>query len=79
VLVKVCSGASVDRYESSKSRTTVVNLFHTPEKTNTTGHQLHNETNVYYEDEDEDDDTYEDDYLSGDYDLSKPKGSVASF
>ncbi|KAK9955575.1 hypothetical protein ABG768_015439 [Culter alburnus] len=68
VLLKVCSGASVDRYESGKPRTTVGNLFHTPEKTNTTGHQVHNGTNVYenYEDDDYDD-------LSGDYDLNVPR------
>ncbi|CAM4669595.1 hypothetical protein PO909_008247 [Leuciscus waleckii] len=73
VLLKVCSGASVDRYESGKLRTTVVNLFHTLEKTNTTGHQVHNETNVYRDDEDNE--NYEDDYLSGDYDddLNMPK------
>ncbi|KAK7143696.1 hypothetical protein R3I93_014757 [Phoxinus phoxinus] len=73
VLLKVCSGASVDRYESGKPRTTVVNLFHTLQKTNTTGHQVHNETNVYHDDDEEDDDNYEDDYLSGDYDLNVPR------
>lgn len=71
VLLKVCSGASMDRYESGSPRTTVVNLFHTLEKTNTTAHQLHNGTNVYDGDDDEDD--YEDDYLSGDYDLNVPR------
>lgn len=77
MLLKVCSGASVDRYESGKPRTTVVNLFHTPEKTNTTGHQVHNGTNVYeyYEDDDYD----EEDDLSGDYDLKLPRGKVATF
>lgn len=79
MLLKVCSGASVDRYESGKPRTTVVNLFHAPEKTNTADHQVHNETNVYHDDEDNE--NYEDDYLSGDYDgdLNVPKGRVASF
>lgn len=75
VLLKVCSGASVDRNESGKTRTTVVNFFHT--QTNTTGHLVHSETNVYHDDED--DDNYEDDYLSGDYDLNVPRGRVASF
>lgn len=69
VLLKVCSGASVDRNESGKTRTTVVNFFHT--QTNTTGHLVHSETNVYHDDED--DDNYEDDYLSGDYDLNVPR------
>ncbi|XP_067279036.1 heparin-binding EGF-like growth factor b [Pseudorasbora parva] len=69
VLLKVCGGASMDRYESGNPRTTVVDLFPTLEKTNTTGHQLHNGTNVHEEDED----YYEDDYLSGDYGLDVPK------
>ncbi|XP_077089550.1 heparin-binding EGF-like growth factor b [Siphateles boraxobius] len=76
VLLKVCSGASVDRYESGKPRTTVVNLFHTLEKKNTTGYQVHNETNVYHDDEY--DDNYEDDYLSGDYDLYTPKAAFST-
>uniref|UniRef100_A0A8C2CLN8 Proheparin-binding EGF-like growth factor n=2 Tax=Cyprinus carpio TaxID=7962 RepID=A0A8C2CLN8_CYPCA len=67
VLLKVCSGASVDRYESAIPRTTVVNLFHTLEKTNTTGHQVDRGTNVYEE-------YYDEDYdLSADYDSNQPR------
>ncbi|XP_026051686.1 proheparin-binding EGF-like growth factor [Carassius auratus] len=63
VLLKVCSGASVDRYESAKPRTTVDSLFHTLEKTNTTGHQVDRGTNDYDEDYD----------LSVDYDSNQPR------
>lgn len=74
MLIKVCSGASVDRYESAKPRTTVVNLFHTLEKTNTTEHQEDRGTNVY------EDDDYDEDYeLSVDYDSNQPRGRLASF
>lgn len=65
----------MDRYESAKPKTTVVNLFHTLEKTNTTGLQVDKETNVYEDYEDED----EYDYNSGDYDLYQPRGKIASF
>ncbi|XP_043077568.1 heparin-binding EGF-like growth factor b [Puntigrus tetrazona] len=66
VLLKVCSGASVDRYESAKPRTTMVNLFHTLEKANTTGHHLDRGTNV--------DEDYDEDYdLSVDYDSNEPR------
>ncbi|XP_016095862.1 proheparin-binding EGF-like growth factor [Sinocyclocheilus grahami] len=68
VLLKVCIGASVDRYESAKPRTTVVNLFHTLEKINTTEHQVDSGTIV-----DEDDDYDEDGHLSEDYDSNKPR------
>ncbi|XP_016377037.1 proheparin-binding EGF-like growth factor [Sinocyclocheilus rhinocerous] len=68
VLLKVCSGASVDRYESAKPRTTVVNLFHTLEKINTTEHQVDSGTIV-----DEDNDYDEDGYLSEDYDSNQPR------
>ncbi|XP_016336526.1 proheparin-binding EGF-like growth factor [Sinocyclocheilus anshuiensis] len=68
VLLKVCGGASVDRYESAKPRTTVVNLFHTLEKINTTEHQVDSGTIV-----DEDDDYDEDGYLSEDYDSNQPR------
>ncbi|XP_026090374.1 heparin-binding EGF-like growth factor b [Carassius auratus] len=69
VLLKVCSGASVDRYESAKPRTTVGNLFHTLEKINTTQHQVDSGTAV-----DEDDDDYDEDGdLSDDYDSNQPR------
>ncbi|XP_042566943.1 heparin-binding EGF-like growth factor b [Cyprinus carpio] len=71
VLLNVCSGASVDRYESAKPRTTVVNLFHTLEKINTTEHQVDSGTIVDEDDEDDDDD--EDGYLSDDYDSNQPR------
>lgn len=65
VLLKVCSGASVDRFESDKPRTTEVSLFHTSEKTNITGLQADNRTSVG-------DDDYEEDY-EGDYELNMPR------
>ncbi len=72
MLLKVCSGASVGRYESTKPRTTVVNLFHTLDKTNTTGHQVDRGANVY------EDDYYDEDYdLSVDYDSDQPRGRLA--
>ncbi|XP_016134113.1 proheparin-binding EGF-like growth factor [Sinocyclocheilus grahami] len=68
VLLKVCSGASVDRFESAKPRTTVVSLFHTLEKTNPTGQQVDRGTNVYEEHD------YDEDYdLSVDYDSNQPR------
>lgn len=70
VLLKVCSGASVDRFESDKPRTTEVSLFHTSEKTNITGLQADNRTSVG-------DDDYEEDY-EGDYELNMPRGRFFS-
>ncbi|KAI2651255.1 Proheparin-binding EGF-like growth factor [Labeo rohita] len=64
----------MDRYESAKPKTTVVNLFHTLEKTNTTGLQVDKETNVYEDYEDED----EYDYNSGDYDLYQPRVALST-
>ncbi|XP_059381439.1 proheparin-binding EGF-like growth factor [Carassius carassius] len=69
----VCSGASVDRYESAKHRTTMVILFHTLEKTNTAGHQVDRGTNLcgkYDDDEDYD--------LSVDYDSNQPRGNLSA-
>ncbi|XP_051960531.1 proheparin-binding EGF-like growth factor [Xyrauchen texanus] len=67
VLLKVCSSASLDRYESDKPRTTVVNLFHTFEETRTAGH--HEVDRGSHLDENE----LDDDYLSGDYELNQPR------
>ncbi|KAL1252807.1 hypothetical protein QQF64_017500 [Cirrhinus molitorella] len=74
VLLKVCSGASMDRYESAEPKTTVVTLFHTLEKANTTGLQVDRETNDYEDDVDED----EYDYNSGDYDLYQPRVALST-
>uniref|UniRef100_A0A8C1S342 Proheparin-binding EGF-like growth factor n=1 Tax=Cyprinus carpio TaxID=7962 RepID=A0A8C1S342_CYPCA len=53
---------------STKPRTTMVILFHTLEKTNTTGHQVDRGTNVYEKYD------YDEDYdLSGDYDSNQPR------
>lgn len=71
VLLKVCSGASVDRYESAKPRTTVVNFIHNLEETRTTEHQLDETLHV-------DDNEYDEDFISGDYELFQPRGKADS-
>ncbi|XP_056587174.1 heparin-binding EGF-like growth factor b [Triplophysa dalaica] len=65
-LVLVCSGAFVDRYESAKPSTTVVNLIHTLEETRTTEHLLAETVHV-------DDNEYDEDFISGDYELYQPR------
>ncbi|XP_051532749.1 proheparin-binding EGF-like growth factor [Myxocyprinus asiaticus] len=67
VLLKVCSSASMDRYESDKPRTTVVNLFHTFEETRKAGHREVDRGSHL------DESDLDDDYFSGDYELNQPR------
>lgn len=72
VTVFVCSGAFVDRYESAKPSTTVVNLIDTLEETRTTEHLVAETVHV-------DDNEYDEDFISGDYELYQPRGKSDSF
>ncbi|KAA0720208.1 EGF-like growth factor Heparin-binding [Triplophysa tibetana] len=66
VTVLVCSGAFVDRYESAKPSTTVVNLMHNLEETRKTKHLMDETVHV-------DGNEYDEDFISGDYELDRPR------
>lgn len=64
----LCSCASVDRYESAKPRTTVLNSIESLEETSSTsGHHLDKTSDLYDLEYDDDD------FISGDYDAILPR------